>query len=401
MSGNQLHAHRNKPNHHNSASHRWSCWRLRWALAMVLVVVIWTRSTTTFLPEVEIDSLAVVVDPEYRWPPPQCHRIPALSSSSSSSPCDDSSTTTTTASATGHHTFDCHVNVCWDQLLDEQLVRYQQHNLHEPVETKLFSAIIRHAAAQEPHYNRDLFVDVGAAIGYYMILSVQLNPYIDAYGFNPSASFQHHVATNVALNQLQQQPQQHPFGDHLCLDYRALTDTDHTRVFIGEHYGDGAESQAAGSKSTKKSGNWAETVRFDTFLRELLPRIPFIVMLDIQGMEVAVLQTMQEAGILAAGTIPIFFVGIHGYNYDKVQTLLDHSQSYDLLIAERTVPFQPDGMILAVAKRHERRPLIGQVVQIAQQHLHLPYDDFLRAVEASMMAAAAAPPPDEGGRRDT
>jgi FkbM family methyltransferase len=233
-------------------------------------------------------------------------------------------------------------------------------------------------------------VDVGAAIGYYMILAVQLNPYIDAYGFNPSASFQHHVATNVALNN----NQQHAIGDHLCLDYRALTDTDNTRVFIGEHYGDGAEAAGSSKQSTnkihkKKNGNWAETVRFDTFLREMLPRIPFIVMLDIQGMEVAALQTMQEAGILAAGTIPIFFVGIHGYNYDKVQTLFDHSQSYDLL---------------AVSKRHERRPLIGQVVQIAQQHLHLPYDDFLRAVETSMMAttaAAAAPPPDEGGRRAT
>jgi hypothetical protein len=235
-----------------------------------------------------------------------------------------------------------------------------------------------------------------------------LNPYIDAYGFNPSASFQHHVATNVALNNNQQQ-QQPSISDHLCLDYRALTDTDHTRVFIGEHYGDGAEAAGSSKQSTttnkihkKKSGNWAETVRFDTFLRELLPRIPFIVMLDIQGMEVAALQTMQEAGILAAGTIPIFFVGIHGYNFDKVQALFDHSQSYDLLIAERTVPFQPDGIILAVSKRHERRPLIGHVIQIAQQHLHLPYDDFLRAVETSMMAdAAAAPPPDEGSQRDT
>jgi hypothetical protein len=98
MNGNQLH-NRNKPNHNNSASHRW--WRLRWALAMVLVVVIWTRSTT-FLPEEKFDRL--VVGQEYRWPPPQCHRIPALSSSSSSlsSPCDDSSSTT--AAGAGHHT---------------------------------------------------------------------------------------------------------------------------------------------------------------------------------------------------------------------------------------------------------------------------------------------------------
>ncbi len=60
------------------------------------------------------------------------------------------------------HTFDNGVRVYDDHLLDEQRERYRKHNVHEAEEENIFVDLIHRIPAN------GCFVDVGAAIGYYL-----------------------------------------------------------------------------------------------------------------------------------------------------------------------------------------------------------------------------------------
>ena len=68
------------------------------------------------------------------------------------------------------HTFDNGVRVYEDQLLDEQRARYERRNVHEAEEEEIFVDLIRRLPPD------GCFVDVGAAIGYYLILAHKLLP---------------------------------------------------------------------------------------------------------------------------------------------------------------------------------------------------------------------------------
>jgi len=94
------------------------------------------------------------------------------------------------------HTFDNGVRVYEDQLLDEQRKRYQKRNVHEAEEEEIFVELIRRLPLE------GCYVDVGAAIGYYLILARKLAPRLTIHGVEPLERHRCLLAENVALNGL-------------------------------------------------------------------------------------------------------------------------------------------------------------------------------------------------------
>ena len=83
------------------------------------------------------------------------------------------------AMARAIHTFDNGVRVYEDQLLEEQRARYRKRNVHEAEEEEIFVDLIRRLPPD------GCFVDVGAAIGYYLILARKLSPRLTIHGVEP------------------------------------------------------------------------------------------------------------------------------------------------------------------------------------------------------------------------
>jgi hypothetical protein len=91
------------------------------------------------------------------------------------------------------HVFANGIQACHDHVRVQQ-GRYSKVNLHEPSEEELLS---RALALIRPG---DVFVDVGAAVGYYTLLVASTHPEARVYGFNPSEWFRKQMAHNVRLN---------------------------------------------------------------------------------------------------------------------------------------------------------------------------------------------------------
>ena len=89
------------------------------------------------------------------------------------------------------HTFDNGVRVYDDHLLDEQRERYRKHNVHESEEENIFVNLIQRIPAN------GCFLDVGAAIGYYLILARKLAPGITIHAVEPLARHRAFMRENM------------------------------------------------------------------------------------------------------------------------------------------------------------------------------------------------------------
>ena len=94
------------------------------------------------------------------------------------------------------HIFANGVRVYDDQLLEEQRLRYRKDNVHEAEEEKLFVDLI---GELPPH---GCFVNVGAAIGYYVILARKLAPKLCIHALEPLPRHREFLLENLALNGL-------------------------------------------------------------------------------------------------------------------------------------------------------------------------------------------------------
>ena len=89
------------------------------------------------------------------------------------------------------HTFDNGVRVYDDHLLDEQRERYRRHNVHEAEEENIFVNLIQRIPVD------GCFVDVGAAIGYYLILARKLAPGVTIHAVEPLARHRAFLRENL------------------------------------------------------------------------------------------------------------------------------------------------------------------------------------------------------------
>ena len=302
------------------------------------------------------------------WPPVNCE-IPSVPPTLVDD--DDHRTSNSICPNGTTHTFDCHVSVCAAHLIPQQVERYSQTNLHEPHESKIFAALM---VTARPN---DLFVDVGAAIGYCAALALKVNPRALVYAFDPLIEFKKKLGTNIWLN----------FGEadgttsRVCVDGRAMSNRDGEKDWIGDDYGGQIKTKVEKDGFGEiVGGNEIDTVRLDTVLKEI-GRDPYLVMLDVQGMERYILNSNSTMDVLRTGQIRILAIGIHENSLEECRSIIEGSGAYTVVVAESEVPLQPDGVLIAVAKGWLRSREIIELIGYARSIIDEGYDSFLAAVE--------------------
>ena len=102
-------------------------------------------------------------------------------------------------------------------------------NLHEPSEEELLA---RALALIRPG---DVFVDVGAAVGYYTLLVASTHPESVVFGFNPSEWFRKQMAHNIRINFAGQAGPQ--AGAAICIEPRSLGLVDGSLSYVNGEFG--------------------------------------------------------------------------------------------------------------------------------------------------------------------
>jgi FkbM family methyltransferase len=248
------------------------------------------------------------------------------------------------------HIFDNGVRVYEDQLLEEQRLRYQRRNVHEAEEEEIFLELIRRL----PPTGR--FVDIGSAIGYYLILARKLAPNLTIHGFEPLERHRRFLAENLALNGLR--------PDSLTVHLEGLTSSEGTETLIDRGYSSRL-APIEKLKSSSASQHWRSflekiglrrrkqnlvripTITLDVIVRRIGPID--LLQMDVQGLELEVLKGGKEC--LKRGEIRTFLIGTHG----RAHGLGLHEQCRELLRAngyriEIDIPNpqeQPDGILVA------------------------------------------------------
>ena len=92
------------------------------------------------------------------------------------------------------HQFDNGVLVFDDHLTVGQRERYLKHNLHEPVEEELFLKQIQNLP------DDSVYLNIGCAIGYYLILAYKERPDLRFYAVEPLKRHRQCCQENLTLN---------------------------------------------------------------------------------------------------------------------------------------------------------------------------------------------------------
>ena len=247
------------------------------------------------------------------------------------------------------HTFDNGVRVYDDHLLDEQRERYRKHNVHESEEENIFVDLIQRLPAN------GCFVDVGAAIGYYLILARKLAPGLTIHAVEPLARHRAFLRQNVVLNGLS--------DNDFTVYVEGLTSSVGNETFMDRGFGSRLprnEMDRRISLSTRwkrllermglrqpKPGSQVlviPTITLD-LLVERIGRQVDLLQIDVQGLEVEVLKGGMQS--MASGGVRTFLIGTHGLRIHQECVARLQASGYVIEINQPDTKEQPDGIIVA------------------------------------------------------
>ncbi len=249
------------------------------------------------------------------------------------------------------HIFDNGIRVFEDQLIEEQRERYRKRNVHEAEEEEIFIELIRRLPQD------GCYVDVGAAIGYYLILARQLSPRLAIHGVEPLERHQRFLSENLALNGLT--------NSDFIIHPEGLTSSEGSEVFMDRGYSSRLAPvdekqklslsarwklflESIGLRQPKNKTLTIPTITLDTLVRRIGRPIDLLQM-DVQGLEVEVLKGASES--MKTGAVKTFLIGTHGrargltIHADCLALLPQHG--YAIEIDQPDTKEQPDGIIVA------------------------------------------------------
>ena len=256
----------------------------------------------------------------------------------------------------GIHTFDNGVKVYDSHLMPAQRERYRERNVHEADEEDIFTDII----AAIPADGR--YVNIGSAIGYYVILARKLSPELDVHAVEPLERFRSYFRENLLLNGLTEDDiTVHPLGvsgkqgrtvfvakgfesrvvqdEEQSLSLRRLINTtrDVIKVLLGKlgvkRYAEGAGEQTV-----------IDSITLDTLVDRVGSPID-VVQMDVQGLETAILGSGKAS--LESSSIRTFIIGTHGKRIHQQCLDMLTDSGYEIEYEEAHTPHQPDGIIVA------------------------------------------------------
>jgi FkbM family methyltransferase len=216
-------------------------------------------------------------------------------------------------------------------LLDIQLARYAEPgnpNLHEPVEEDWIRRMLDRISTTAP-----VFLDIGAAMGYYSVLVKQLRPAARIFAIEALPRHVTALKATLALN--------------------SLAPTDVTVVPIAVSTETGKASfldHGFGSQLSSANMKCDGVVELDVEARSLADVVAEIgrvdlMKMDIQGAELEVLRAAR--GPLSAGAIAHAVVGTHGPDiHQSVRAVLEQAK-FSIDFDDPAPAMQPDGLIVA------------------------------------------------------
>lgn len=260
------------------------------------------------------------------------------------------------------HVFDNGVKVYDRHLMPAQRERYKLHNVHEADEEDIFTQIIRAIPAD------GCYVNIGSAIGYYVILARKLSPGLIIHAVEPLERFRRYFQANLQLNELT--------GEGLTLHPLGISDTEGEVSFVAKGFESRVVQEAEhaftmssvlqktkerikallGRLGAKRYAEGAgeqtviDTISLDTLV-ERVGRPVDVLQMDVQGLEVAILEGGRKT--LANADVGTFIIGTHGNRIHQQCLDMLTDNGYEIEYEEAHTPHQPDGII--VASRHGRR----------------------------------------------
>jgi FkbM family methyltransferase len=258
------------------------------------------------------------------------------------------------ASSRKIHRFDNGLRVFDDHLIPLQRERYAKRNVHEAEEEDIFVELIRALPSGA------CFVNIGAAIGYYVILAKKLTPGLDVHAIEPLERHRRFLLENLALNGLS--------PADLTIHTEGICAAAGNERFLDRGFGSRIprdEKEKRRSLSTrwkellvrlglrKAKGGPAKIVEITTItLDALVARIgrPIdLLQMDVQGLEVDVLQGGSSA--MAKAAVRTFLIGTHSLPIHQECAALLRAHDYTIDLDRPDAHDQPDGIIVASKTR--------------------------------------------------
>lgn len=229
------------------------------------------------------------------------------------------------------HVFDNGIKVFKSHLIDAQIARYKVQNLHEPEEEAIMNSILDAMPGDQ-----GVFVDVGAAIGYYLFLVAMKKPKFRMYAFEPLRVHRGFLKENMSLNSVNK--------ENLILCPEALYDK------IGSVF---FKKQLFGSKVIKGHGGLfsflgnyrVKSVTLDNFMRREQLSFIDIIKIDVQGGEINVLKGGAETFLKKQ--VKCAIVGTHSRQKHEAVKKYFQTMGYDIAVDVPETVTQPDGIVVA------------------------------------------------------
>ena len=232
------------------------------------------------------------------------------------------------------HVFDNGVKVYENHLLELQKERYALHNVHESEEENVFLDVLSKVKES------GIYVNIGAAIGYYPLLAALKRKDIRIVAYEPLKMHRDYFLDNIKLNGLRR-------GDFKI--YKEGVYVRNGAVnFSVEHYGskiiEGRSKKNALRLIKERTNNQKiNCLTLVDLCRREKAEID-LVQMDIQGLEADVLESSRS--ILIQHKIRSFLIGTHSSELHLrcKQVLL--KDGYRVLVDNFDTKFQPDGILL-------------------------------------------------------
>lgn len=233
------------------------------------------------------------------------------------------------------HEYDNGIKVYDDQLLDIQRERYLQNNVHEAEEEPIFIDLLNGLE------KNSVYINIGAAIGYYSILTNNLRSDLTIMAYEPLKKHREFFYENIELNNLNKSNFKiYPEGIYASKGYKA---------FKIQHYGSMIEVDDSKKTFIKKFIEYINNERIKTITLEDVwkrsSKTIGLVQMDIQGLEMEVLVSSKE--FLKKHHIKSFLIGTHSVAIHKKCKEVLLESGYLITLDEYETKLQPDGILVA------------------------------------------------------
>ncbi len=233
------------------------------------------------------------------------------------------------------HTFDNNVKVFECQLMDIQKKRYRTHNVHEVEEEPIFLEAISKIK------EGGVFVNIGAAIGYYPLLAATIREDLKLISYEPLKKHREYFNENIKLNGLAKSR------------FKIYKDGVYKRTglvnFKVDDYGSMIVEDVSARSVLQKIKDWLTNSSIQCVtLKELIEREGGgvdLVQMDIQGLEAGVFESAEQ--YLPEHKIKKFLIGTHSPEIHQRCIRVLKKSGYKVLIDDFETSLQPDGILLA------------------------------------------------------